>query len=45
MDLIEGAYSENSEFANRIFKLLINYFGIGFTADKEINFLVSNNNN
>lgn len=45
MDLIEGAYSENSEFANRSFKLLINYFGMGFATDKEINFLVSNNNN
>lgn len=45
MDLIEGVYSENSEFANRSFELLIDYFDMGFATDEEIDFLVSNNNN
>ena len=45
MDLIEGVYSENYEFANRSFELLINYFNMGLATDREIDFLIIDNNN
>lgn len=45
IELIKGVYSENYEFANRSFRLLIDYFSMGLATDKEIDFLVVDNNN
>lgn len=45
MNLINGVYSENNEFASRSFKLLIDYFKMGCATDREIDFLILDNNN